>query len=286
MIQHRALDESDRTGIRGFLEEHRDTSMFLRSNLDRSGISYRPEPFHASWMGAYRGRELVGVVAHCWNGMLLLQAPKSAGELVRACVESSGRPVTGFSGPLDQVREARNALDLSTAPAATEADETLYGLDISNLVIPESLKRGAVSARPPLPQERDLLCNWRFAYDIETLGSPESSETQDRSARTLDLQIAEGNAWVAVERGRPVSLSAFNAALPDIVQLGGIYTPPELRGRGYAKAAVAASLLAARERGVTRAVLFTSNPSAARCYEALGFQRLGDFGLVLLHEAS
>jgi predicted GNAT family acetyltransferase len=96
------------------------------------------------------------------------------------------------------------------------------------------------------------------------------------------MQIAEGNAWIAIEGGRPVSLSAFNAALPDIVQLGGIYTPPELRGRGYARAAVAASLLAAKQRGVARAVLFTSNPSAARSYEAVGFQRLGDFGLVLL----
>jgi GNAT superfamily N-acetyltransferase len=286
VVEHRALDESDRTGIRGFLEKHRDTSMFLRSNLARSGVSYRPEPFHANWMGACRGPEIVAVVAHCWNGMLLLQAPHSAGELARACVESSGRAVTGFSGPLDQVREARIALDLTNAPAAMEADETLYGLDIPELVIPEILKSGAVSARPPLPQERGLLREWRFAYDIETLGSPESPETRDRSTRALDLQIAEGNAWVAVEHGRPVSLSAFNAALPDIVQLGGIYTPPQLRGRGYAKAAVAASLLAARDRGVTRAVLFTSNPSAARSYEALGFQRLGDFGLVILEQGS
>jgi hypothetical protein len=30
----------------------------------------------------------------------------------------------------------------------------------------------------------------------------------------------------AVVEDMPVSLSAFNAALPDIVQLGGIYTPP------------------------------------------------------------
>ena len=78
------------------------------------------------------------------------------------------------------------------------------------------------------------------------------------------------------------SLAAFNAALPDIVQLGGIYTPPALRGRGYAKAAVAHSLLVARERGASRAVLFTENPSAARSYEAVGFRRTGDYSLVLL----
>ena len=97
----------------------------------------------------------------------------------------------------------------------------------------------------------------------------------------LDAQIAAGHAWVAVEHGVLVSLAAFNASLPDIVQLGGIYTPPERRGRGYARVAVAGSLVAAREQGVSRAVLFTGGPSAARSYEAVGFRRIGDYGLVL-----
>jgi len=45
---------------------------------------------------------------------------------------------------------------------------------------------------------------------------------------------------------------------------------------------VAASLVVARERGASRAVLFTGNPSAARSYEAVGFRRVGDYALVLL----
>lgn len=88
--------------------------------------------------------------------------------------------------------------------------------------------------------------------------------------------------WVAVENDRPVSLSVFNATLPDIVQIGPIYTPPNFRGRGFAKVAVAGSLIAASERGVSRSVLFTNNPSAVRSYEAVGFRRVGDYGLVLL----
>ena len=118
--------------------------------------------------------------------------------------------------------------------------------------------------------------------DIELLGATDSPSTRRRSEEFLDAQIAEGNAWVAVVENTPVSLSAFNAALPDIVQLGGIYTPPALRGRGFAKVAVAASLLVARDRGSSRAVLFTNNPSAARAYEAIGFRRIGDYSLVLL----
>lgn len=282
MLHCRPIEPFDLAQLDAFLLKHRDTSIFLRSNLDRSGLQFQPRPVHATYVGAFREMQLIGVAAHCWNGMLLIQAEEQVEELTRACIQYSGRKVSGFCGPLDQTRMARAALNLATAPAAIDEDEWLYGLDLTDLVVPENLRSGAVSVRPPRPEEREILCAWRLAYDIETLGSTDTPDTRERSSRTLDSQIADGNAWIAMEHDVPVSLSAFNAALSDIVQLGGIYTPPELRGRGYAKAAVAGSLIAAKERGVSRAVLFTSNPSAARSYEAVGFRRLGDFGLVLL----
>jgi len=47
---------------------------------------------------------------------------------------------------------------------------------------------------------------------------------------------------------------------------------------------VAGSLLAARKQGVARAVLFAdpANAAARRAYQFLGFQIVGDYGLVLL----
>jgi predicted GNAT family acetyltransferase len=69
--------------------------------------------------------------------------------------------------------------------------------------------------------------------------------------------------------------------LPDCVQVGGVYTPPELRGRGYARAVVAASLLAARDAGVERSILFTGqdNDFARRAYLALGYEVVGEYGI-------
>ncbi|HEY6061485.1 MAG TPA: GNAT family N-acetyltransferase, partial [Gemmatimonadales bacterium] len=80
---------------------------------------------------------------------------------------------------------------------------------------------------------------------------------------------------------RPVAFSAFNAALPDIVQVGGVWTPPELRNRGYGRAVVAGSLLDARSRGVTRAVLFAEREDAKRAYVGIGFRVVGEYGLLL-----
>jgi len=281
-MEIRVLDNSDQPRLESFLLQHRDSSMFLRSNVWRVGLDYRNEPFHALYAGVIQESQIVGVVAHAWNGMVLLQCPEDHDELVRSCVLWSGRKVMGFSGPVDQVRRARIALELEHASTRLDEEELLYALDLTELQIPAALANGEILCRPPLPEDRDTLRRWSAAYDIETLGGTDSEEARTRSADAVDRQIADGNAWVAIRNGELVSLSAFNAALPDIVQLGGIYTPPEFRGNGYAKSSVAGSLIAARQRGVSRAILFTSNPSAAKSYVAVGFRHIGDYGLVLL----
>jgi GNAT superfamily N-acetyltransferase len=281
MLELRTLGAGDEAQLERFLAGHRDTSMFLRSNARQAGLVFTGQRLGATYVGGFASKELVGVAAHAWNGLLLLQAPEHTASIVRACVDTSRRPVAGLTGPLGQVHAAREALGLTTAPTSLSEDELLFVLDPAELRLPEPQACGGVTCRPPLPSERDTLCAWRTAYEIECLGRQDSPELRARSQQWIDAQLEEAVVWVAELSGRPVSLSAFNAALPDIVQLGGVYTPPELRGRGYAKAVVAHSVRVGRDRGATRAVLFTSNPSAVHTYEAVGFRRAGDYGLIL-----
>jgi RimJ/RimL family protein N-acetyltransferase len=282
----RLLTSADVAVADAFLAAHRDSSMFLRANIRRAGLVDRGEMYQATYLATVEAGDITGVAAHCWNGMLLLQAPRHAPELAQACVAATGRPVTGFAGPVNQVVEARQALGLEQVEAAVDGSEALFALDLQAVIVPASFSDGTVICREPRPDERDTLCAWRVAYDVELLGATDTPAQRGHSAAFLDAQLAEHNAWVALAGGALVSLSAINASLPDIVQLGGIYTPPEYRGRGYARAAVAATLLAARERGASRAVLFTNNPSAIRCYEAVGFERTGDYSLVLFRAQS
>ena len=92
--------------------------------------------------------------------------------------------------------------------------------------------------------------------------------------------------WILEHDGLRVSSTAFNAETAEYVQVGGVYTPPKLRSRGYARAIVAQSLLDARAAGAKRGVLFTGrdNSSAQRAYEALGFAYVGDYCILLLKE--
>ena len=279
----RLLTETDRPALEAFLGKHQDSSMILRSNLMRVGIDYEGERFQAHYFGAFQGSELVAVAAHNQNGVLFLQAPVQVDAVALGAVAASARPVTGFIGPGDDVRQARAALGMNGAATRKDGEEGLYALELSELVVPVALANGALVCRAPRPEDTATLYEWRVAYDVEVLGGADTPAARENAAGFIDWQIADGSAHVATDKGALVAYCGFNSRVPDMVQLGGVYTPPALRGRGYARAAIASKLLVERERGVTRAVLFTDDddPKAVGCYAALGFRRTGAYGFVL-----
>ena len=119
---------------------------------------------------------------------------------------------------------------------------------------------------------------------MESLGDEEGTELWDRSRAAAERMIREQRCWLLEEGGKPVSTSAFNTSFEEAVQVGGVWTPPKLRRRGYGRAVVAVSLLDARAQGVGTAVLFTGldNIPAQKAYLALGFRHIGDYRLILL----
>jgi predicted GNAT family acetyltransferase len=137
--------------------------------------------------------------------------------------------------------------------------------------------------RAATSKDRDELTAWRHDYLCETLGATPGEPTRKRAGEEIARAVEEGRAFVLAMADNILAYAGFNATLPDMVQVGGVYSPPAERGLGYARAATHGALLAARARGVKRAILFTAeeNIPAKRCYEGLGFQRVGDYGIVI-----
>jgi len=119
---------------------------------------------------------------------------------------------------------------------------------------------------------------------VELLGAVRTPKLEAWTREEMHRLRLAGNCWILSIDEEPVAFTAFTAQVRGIAQVGGVYTPPSLRGRGYGRAVVAASLLVARERGFTRSTLFTGfdNHAAMRAYTALGYERRGDYALVLL----
>lgn len=283
VVPVRQLVPGDEHRLADFLERRADSSMFLRANLRRGGVVDTGLPYGGTYVAATDGLKVEAVAALYWNGFVAVQAPYHLGTILTHLTGLGVRPVRGLMGPLAQTDEARQLLGLRKAPTRKNSREDLFALTLDQLVVPGHLSVGRWTSRRPRPAEIDTLIDWRVASVTETLGGSDNAATRAEADETIRRQDAEGALWVLEVDQRVVSMNSYNAVIPDMVQIGGVFTPKDLRGLGFARACVAGSLIAARRTGVERSVLFTSkeNASAQAAYRAIGFRVVGEYGLVV-----
>lgn len=280
----RLLAPGDEERLAAFFARYPDTTLFLQSNAQAAGLVDRGEPLQGSYAAAVGADGAIEALAcHCWNGNVLLEAPVALPEVVRAAVAAAGRPVSGVLGPDAQARAARRALGLERAATMLDSTEDLFALGLDALRVPAPLADGRLRCRPARDEELPALAAWRHDYRVEVIREAAGPELRERSREEVARWQALGCQFVLEADGQRVSYAAYNAQTPACVQIGGVWTPPALRGRGYARAVVAGALLAARARGVARSVLFTpiDNAPAQAAYRSLGYQRIGDYALIL-----
>lgn len=278
----RVLDTGDGEALSKLLAVTPDTAMFLRSNLQQAGIVDRGEPYQGTYVGAFAAGTLTGVAALYWNGNMMLQCEQAdavplANETLAAALP---RACSGLLGPSALLEDVIALPPFSLRRARMASRQDLYGLDLVDLA--ESAPMLA-RVRAATMKDHDELTGWRHDCLCETLGALPGDATRTRASEEITRAIDEGRAFVLAMADNLLAYAGFNATLPDMVQVGGVYSPPAERGLGYARAATHGALLAARARGVRRAILFTAedNIPAKRCYEGLGFRRVGDYGIVI-----
>ena len=280
----RVLRPGDEALLEAFLLPRIESSMFLVGNMRDSGLTDTGRAYEGSYAAAFEGGRITGVVAHYWNQNLVFQAPVHLNSLWRAAVETSRRSISGLIGPNDQVAMAKQALEIDDSRVQMDETEKLYSLKLDDLIVPEDLSSGKVTGRRIAPRDLELITEWTVAYSVEAIGSQDSPKLWEKSKSSVERSLKKGHTWVLESQREPVACSSFNTAIKEAVQVGGVWTPPELRRRGYGRSVVAASLLDARAEGAEKAILFTgeSNIAAQRAYTALGFRHIGDYRILLL----
>ena len=142
---------------------------------------------------------------------------------------------------------------------------------LGELIPPRPAPEG--TARLAAETDRDLVARWFEAFARE-VGNP---PRQDHSRATAG-RLAYGGITVWEAGGVPVSVAGQTRAVAGMVRLGPVYTPPELRGHGYAGAATAVVSQAALDAGLRDVVLYTdlANPTSNGLYQRLGYQPVED----------
>lgn len=268
--------EADRPALEALLGADPCRAMFPLANLAAHGLSGTGHRNATTfWLDdAAAPRAVLGVT----KGGMVMPLWDDDFDARPAALLLAGQHLRGLTGPAGPVRSLMAAAGLAASPGRFDADEPHLALDLARLRLPEGPGRLA-----PIDAAPDMARAWRAAFLAELgMGSGEP----DRAAAEVAEWIAQGSHRFLIVGGQPAALTGFNARLPDIVQVGGVYVPPEARGRGLARRAVGLHLEEARREGVARATLFATSPAAAASYAALGFERIGDYALVILSEPS
>ncbi len=283
----RKLQTGDEEKLERFLASYIETSMFLMGNARLSGFKYKEEPYHGFYLGSFEENgQMNGVLAQFWNGNIMMQAPEKdvLTELVREFRRVAPRSVQGFLGTADQAIAVMAQLNLQNADYAVNHEEGLYTLDLNSSSFSKFEVPANYAVVNAMEVDEELLVKWFTAYEIEALGGENNQALRERIDDRVKRTLLGGDCWALLVDNTPMALSGFNSRLPNIVQIGPVWTPPEHRNNGYARNLVALTLQKAKEEGVRKSVLFTDNPYAAKAYEAIGFEHTGSYCLAMLKE--
>ena len=266
---------ADQPAIAAFLEAHLPAAFYPLTNLVYFGIGNIDRAMRFwLWRDGDRLNDVLGMSA---GGFLY---PVFTTDVTtQAAALLVGAPITGMAGPPDQIIPLRRALAIGARPRL-DFTEPVYHLSLDRLAMPDT---GDLALCPLDAAPADVLTSWRALFLMETQANL-AEVAVHRAIHDLAEIRRRKTYRVLIDRGRPVAMTGFNAAFARVVQVGGVFVPPDLRSRGYGRAAVALHLQQAVASGVSDAYLSAATAPAARAYEALGFVPYGHYTAVVYDE--
>lgn len=203
-----------------------------------------------------------------WPVLLSAVSDEAAAELA-AQLATTGRELSGVNAE-ERAAERFAAMwrERTGVEAHVHRKMRLFRLD--ELVWPEPKPGG--EPRIAGDKDRDLLIDWFDAFTSE-VNDPRS----DNAAGVSD-RLSYGGLTLWQVDGVPTSLAGVTRTVAGMVRVGPVYTPPELRGRGYAGAATATVSQAALDAGTAEVLLFTdlANPTSNSLYQRIGYRPVED----------
>ncbi|MCW2872414.1 GNAT family N-acetyltransferase [Actinacidiphila oryziradicis] len=186
----------------------------------------------------------------------------------------AAQPLPGIAAE-DRTAEAFTAAwqARTGAGAGIAQRQRLYRLGELTPVRPAPLGRARVAG----PADRELLVRWYDAF-ADALRSPRGNH-----ADAVDDRITHGGLTLWEADGQPVAMAGASRLIARSVRVAPVYTPPGLRGHGYAGAATAAVSQAALDAGADEVLLFTdlANPTSNALYQRLGYRPVDDRTVVI-----
>jgi predicted GNAT family acetyltransferase len=260
-----------------FLREHpahNTVALTIVETLRSTGLDYFGEqPAMFGWWRSPGGQVGAACLQTPPYPLLLTGGPAEALAELAALLAEAGRGLPGVNAGETAAQEfAARWQTLTGAEATVHQRHRLYRL--GELVLPDPAPPGR--GRVATPADRELVTKW-FAAFTEEAGSL-AERNGGQIARMAGERIQDGRLTLWEDGGEPVSMAGVTRQVAGATRVGPVYTPPELRRRGYAGGVTAAVSQGALDAGAAEVLLFTdlANPTSNSVYQRLGYHPIED----------
>jgi predicted GNAT family acetyltransferase len=244
-------------------------------------------PLRMFWL-ARHGAHVVGAAMRTPPYNLILARPESPAALA-ALAEAVSDELPGVVGAVPESEEFAELWAANAgARARTHMRQGVYALEHV-----EPLQPAPGAPRVATADDRELVLRWWIAFGDEVLH--EGGPGRENAATMIDHRLASNVSGIMLweDEGEPVSFAGWGGRTPNGIRVGPVYTPPELRGRGYATALTAElsqRLLDGRlfDGGRQFCFLYTdlANPTSNAIYERIGYRRVAESAEVLFDRSA
>lgn len=275
-----AVTPSSQDEMLNFLKEHENYTLFLLGNFENYGARLTDAPYSGNFKLIRAQDQVIGVFCLTRKGNLLIKTilQEPIFDIVLDACHQEPTPLKGVVGdwnfcePFWEYLKTKKIIQKEVFTSK----EILYSIDLSkHHFLPQPHVR--------LLTEADYV-QWkplRLDYFIEE-GVP--NDLTDKQLLDLFLDKTKKMIiWGLFLNNTLVSIADLNAKALDLGQVGGVYTMPNFRQRGYSKSVMQQLLLDAKElHEIRKVIIFTGekNIPAQRLYNSLGASQIGYYALL------
>jgi uncharacterized protein len=221
------------------------------------------------------GAEVVGAALQTPPHNIVLAKPASVAvtDMLVDAIHAGGVSLPGISGVMPEAMEFGDRW-IARAGGSTKTRMTQ---GVYTLRVVRGLPPAHGSMRRATETDIDLITEWlaAFADEVET-GVMHDPEQRRRLVHGRLTSGDHAGFWLWEDEGAIVSLTGFGVVTPNGARIGPVYTPPEVRGRGYATTLTADVSSWLLSGGRSFCFLYTdlANPTSNAIYQRIGYQQM------------
>jgi predicted GNAT family acetyltransferase len=259
----------------GAREAEHNLILGIGSRLVREPLLYGEPPYFA--VAEEAGRIVAVTMRTPPHNLILSEVDDEAaiGPLLESA-RSAFDSLPGVVGPKGPVEKFARAWQAETgAEARLEIAQRAFRAD--HVDAPDGVPG---RMRDYGPRDRAVAVGWMDAFVAEAL--PDDAPNPESSEDLVDRRHEDPDAGLVLwDDDGAVSIAGYGGRTPNGIRIGPVYTPPELRGRGYASALTAALTQRLLDGGLKLCFLFTdlANPTSNSIYQRIGYEAVSDVDL-------